>query len=54
MQMRPECGGIYDESDYALCPNCYDQYSSEPDVIVYDRELGEAIIVPKSEAHKYQ
>lgn len=23
MQMCPECGGIYDESDYARCPDCY-------------------------------
>lgn len=54
MQMCPECWGVYDESDYALCPNCYDPYESEPDAIVYDHELGEEIIVPRSEAHKYQ
>ena len=54
MQMCPECGGVYDESDYALCPRCYDSNTSEPEVIVFDRESGEAIVVPKSEAYKYE
>lgn len=53
MQMCPECNRIYDESDYALCPYCYDTDNSEPEVIVFDRERGKAIIVSKSEAHKY-
>lgn len=54
MQMCPECGRVYDESDYALCPNCYDSDTSEQDVIVFDHELGKAKVVSKSEAHKYE
>lgn len=23
MQMCPDCGDVYDESEYAKCPNCH-------------------------------
>ncbi|MCR4607816.1 MAG: hypothetical protein K5771_08840 [Oscillospiraceae bacterium] len=29
MQMCPECGKIYDESDYARCPYCSGELSDE-------------------------
>lgn len=51
--MCPDCGCVYDESDYAHCPDCYEDDSEKSDVIVFDRELGEAIVVPWDEAEKY-
>ena len=56
MQQCPDCGRVYDESDYAGCPYCdgYDDGIDHDNVIVYDREAGEAKVVPKSEAHLYE
>lgn len=55
--MCPDCEKIYDESEYAGCPYCYDvdnyDDGSEHTIIVYDRDEGRAKYVPKSEAEKY-
>ena len=57
MQQCPECGSVYDESEYARCPYCRsgrNNNSDDYDVIVYDHEEGKAKVVPKSEAHLYR
>ena len=28
MQMCPECGRVYDESEYTKCPYCYNEYAN--------------------------
>lgn len=55
MQMCPDCGKVYDESEYAGCPRCYPDRDNgrERTVIVYDRDEGRAKCVPESEAEKY-
>lgn len=55
MQMCPNCDKIYDESEYSSCPYCHndEDYRSERDVIVYDRDENRAKCVPESEAEKY-
>jgi len=42
MQMCPNCNRIYDESDYAKCPFCYDDDPRPVYHIVYDKDLGKA------------
>lgn len=57
MQQCPECGSVYDESEYAKCPYCRsgrNNNNDDYDVIVYDHEEGKAKVVPKSEAHLYR
>ena len=41
MQMCPECGGVYDESDYALCPECYDSDTYRFDAVDFDDDSDE-------------
>lgn len=50
MQMCPECGSYYDESEYAKCPNCH-PVSGNPndDVIVWDNEEEKLKVVKRSE-----
>lgn len=50
MQMCPECGTYYDESEYAKCPNCHPA-SGNPydDVIVWDNEEEKLKVVKRSE-----
>ena len=50
MQMCPECGNYYDESEYAKCPNCH-PVSGNPndDVIVWDNEEEKLKVVKRSE-----
>ena len=43
MQQCPDCGRIYDESDYAKCPFCHYEDPRPVYHIVYDRELGKAL-----------
>lgn len=53
MQMCGDCGYVYDESEYAGCPRCRRNSRETEHVIVYDKKLGKARSVPKSEAYKY-
>ncbi len=43
MQQCPDCGRIYDESESATCPFCYDFDDRETYHIVYDHDKGEAL-----------
>lgn len=36
MQMCPDCGRIYDESDYAKCPYCDTEDFADEDIDEYD------------------
>ncbi len=54
MQMCPDCGKVYDESDYAKCPYC-DSYDPRPvHYIVYDRELGKALSLTAEELEEFK
>lgn len=54
MQVCPECERVYDESEDCECPYCHAGGEDYSHVIVYDREKGEAIVVPREEAHLYE
>lgn len=54
MQMCPDCGRVYDESEYSKCPYCHRNGNFDTDyVIVYDRDEHRAKTVPATEAEKY-
>lgn len=54
MQMCPECGRYYDESEYARCPHCSD-YDDRPTYhIVYDSEKGEAVSLSDDEFEEFK
>lgn len=52
MQMCPECGYVYDESDYAKCPRCYRGRSFGKSMVSYHQvKINKAIPVSKSHKH---
>lgn len=53
MQMCPECENIFDESE-GSCPYCEEEKGDYEYSIVYDRNAGEAIVVPKEDAWQYE
>lgn len=54
MQQCGDCLNVYDESEYARCPDCSVGGDDYTHVIVFDKEAGEAKTVPKEEAHLYE
>lgn len=55
MQVCSECDYVYDESEYAQCPNCHG-YDSPHEKIAFvtDSKTGEVIQVPTSQMHLYE
>ena len=53
MQMCPECGKIYDESE-GPCPFCYDYDDRETYHIVYDSQLGKALTLSGREYEEFK
>lgn len=53
MQMCPDCGKIYDESE-GLCPFCHDFDDRETNYIVYDSKLGEALSLSEQEYEEFK
>ncbi len=39
MQMCPECGNYYDESEYAKCPNCHPVSGNPNDDVIYGQNV---------------
>ena len=54
MQMCPECGNYYDESESARCPFCDDYDDRETYHIVYDSEAGEALELTDDEFEDFK
>lgn len=54
MQMCPECGRVYDESESAGCPYCYDHDDGPTYYIVYDSERGEALSLTAEEFEAFK
>lgn len=54
MQMCPECGRIYDESEYAKCPFCYKDDDEPKYYIVYDSEREEALSLSDDEFEEFK
>lgn len=54
MQMCPDCGSVYDESEYSHCPYCYDDDSDLTSYIVYDEEAGETRSLSASEYEEFK
>lgn len=54
MQQCGDCLKVYDESEYAGCPDCSDDGDDYTHVIVFDKEAGEARSVPREDAHLYE
>lgn len=54
MQMCPECGRLYDESENATCPFCY-RYDPRPTYhIVYDSDQGKALTLTDEEYEEFK
>jgi hypothetical protein len=53
MQRCPFCGCVYDESDYAGCPNCYTQDTRPTTRIVYDKKRGMAVELSEDEFYEF-
>ena len=54
MQMCPECGRVYDESDYSKCPFCH-RYDPRPIYhIVYDKELDKTLELTDEEYKEFK
>lgn len=55
MQMCPDCGKVYDESEYSRCPFCYDEEDTrETYHIVYDHEQGKALSLSGDEFEEFK
>ena len=54
MQQCGDCLKIYDESEDSKCPFCFEDDDDYTHVVVFDRSKGEAVVVPKDEAHLYE
>ena len=51
MQMCPDCGNVYDESDYASCPYCDDDVDEGSSHSIYEalREFATGLVGSESE-----
>lgn len=54
MQQCGDCLKVYDESEDAHCPFCWEPEDDYTHVIVFDHDAGVAKSVPKEEAHLYE
>ena len=54
MQMCPDCGRVYDESEDGRCPYCYSDDSGPTYHIVYDHDLGKALQLTDDEYEEFK
>ena len=54
MQMCPDCGRVYDESDYCKCPYCHRSDPRPVFHIVYDNKLGKVLELTEDEYEEFK
>lgn len=54
MQQCPNCGYVYDESEYASCPNCHPEDGGNDGHIVYDDSIGQAVTLYGSDYEDFK
>ena len=54
MQMCPDCGRVYDESEYAKCPRCYDDYGYQEVVYIVTDDDGKVLELSKDEFEEFK